>query len=94
MSQFSRTKTRTENKVPKLAHSDEFRYETPPPPPRPYWERVSENLSLLGNTVNRVLSNLAQASGLYLVDEPTYAVLVRYERARFYAPYRLTHILF
>src|SRR5215217_4432572 len=42
----------------------------------------------------RFLSNLAQAPGLYFIDEPANAVLVRYERARFYAPYRLAHVLF
>jgi len=52
MSQFSRTKTRTRNKVPLLAPSDEFWYETPPPP-RPYGERVSENLSLIGYSMNK-----------------------------------------
>src|SRR5215204_2685059 len=42
----------------------------------------------------RRLSNLAQVPGLYFIDKAANAVLVRYERARFYALYRLAHVLF
>src|SRR5829696_2400231 len=54
---------------------------SPPPIPR---SEVSRQKS----------GDLAQPAGLYLVDKVAHALLVRYERARLYARYRLAHVCF